>query len=235
MSDTMGSRYDLNSFIQASVQKDLNQGVFELESDRMLEINLAGGMIWTKLGAMVAYRGNMKFTREGMLDHGLGNLLKKMVSAEGARLTKVEGTGKLYVADYGKKITILRLQNQAICVNANDILAFEPTLKNEIKMMRKIAGMMAGGLFNVQLSGTGMVAITTHHDPMTLIVKPGNPVCTDPNATVAWSANLTPNFKTDISLKTFFGRGSGESFQMQFEGDGFVVVQPYEEFYGASS
>ncbi len=76
-----------------------------------------------------------------------------------------------------------------------------------------------------------MIAITTHHDPLTLRVLPGKPVCTDPNATVAWSGNLTPNFKTDISLKTFFGRGSGESIQMKFEGDGFVVIQPYEEVY----
>ena len=45
------------------------------------------------------------------------------------------------------------------------------------------------------------------------------------------SGNLTPEFKKDISLKTFFGRGSGESIQMQFQGDGFVVVQPYEEVY----
>ena len=40
---------------------------------------------------------------------------------------------------------------------------------------------------------------------------------------------MTPEFKTDISLKTFFGRGSGESIQMMFNGDGFVVIQPYEE------
>ena len=235
MSDSFGARYDLEAFVQATAQKDRNEGVFELESDRMLEVNLKNSMVWTKLGAMVAYRGNLKFTREGVLEQGIGNLLKKMVSAEGARLTKVEGTGKLYAADYGKKVTIIQLRNQGLVVNANDVLAFEPTLTNKIVMMRKIAGMMAGGLFNIQLSGTGLVAITTHYNPLVLIVKPGDPVCTDPNATVAWSANLSPNFKTDISLRTFFGRGSGETFQMQFEGNGFVVIQPYEEFYGASS
>ena len=77
-----------------------------------------------------------------------------------------------------------------------------------------------------------MLAIGTHHDPLTLRVRPGEPVFTDPNATVAWSGNLTPGFKTDMSLKTFVGRGSGESFQMQFDatqGEGWVVVQPYEE------
>jgi uncharacterized protein (AIM24 family) len=235
MSQQFGARYELDTFIQASEQKDLNQGVFELESERMLEVNLNNSRVWTKLGAMVAYRGNLKFTREGIFEQGIGNLLKKMISTEGARLTKVEGTGKLYAADQGKKITILQLRNQSITVNANDVLAFEPTLTNKIVLMRRIASMMAGGLFNIQLSGTGLLAITTHFDPLTLRVTPGNSVCTDPNATVAWSSNLSPNFKTDFQLKTLFGRGSGETFQMQFEGNGFVIIQPFEEFYGASS
>ena len=61
-------------------------------------------------------------------------------------------------------------------------------------------------------------------------------VGTDPNATVAWSAGLTPEFKTDINLKTFLGRESGETFQMKFVGEGYVVVQPYEEIaYAAAS
>ncbi len=222
------SRYSLEEFVNQTAQQDLNQGTFELESDRMLEVNLAG-LVWMKMGAMISYRGQIKFTREGVLEHGIGNLLKKAVSGEGARLTKAEGSGKMYLADRGKKISIIQLAGEAICVNGNDILAFESTVKNEIKLMRRVAGMMAGGLFNYRLSGQGLIAITSHYNPMTLRVTPGNPVFTDPNATIAWSANLNPDFKTDISLKTFLGRGSGESFQMRFEGDGFVVVQPYEE------
>ena len=48
---------------------------------------------------------------------------------------------------------------------------------------------------------------------------------------VAWSGHLQPTLKTDVTMKSFFGRGSGESIQMCFEGDGWVVVQPYEEVY----
>jgi len=98
-------------------------------------------------------------------------------------------------------------------------------------MLKKVAGIMAGGLFNVKLEGTGMIAITTHYDPLTLNVTPDRPVFTDPNATVAWSGSLSPDIKTDVSFKTLVGRGSGESLQMAFRGDGFVVVQPYEEVY----
>jgi uncharacterized protein (AIM24 family) len=110
-------------------------------------------------------------------------------------------------------------------------LAFEDGIQWDIKMMRRISAMLAGGLFNVKLEGSGMIAITTHYDPVTLLVSPGKPVVTDPNATVAWSGNLQPEFKTDVSVKTFFGRGSGESIQMRFQGEGFVVVQPFEEVY----
>jgi uncharacterized protein (AIM24 family) len=118
-----------------------------------------------------------------------------------------------------------------IFVNGNDVLAFEPTLKWDVQVMRKGAGMLAGGLFNMRFTGAGMLAITTHFDPLALEVRPGQPVFTDPNATVAWSASLTPSINMDVSIGTFLGRGSGESIQLKFEGQGFVVIQPKEELY----
>lgn len=222
------SRYTIADFVAKTTQRDLGQGLFELERDRMLEVNL-NGEIWTKTGSMIAYLGDVKFTREGILEQGLGAMFKKAISGEGTRLTKATGRGKVYLADSGKKVSILQLQNESIFVNGNDVLAFEMSLTSEIKMMKKVAAMVSGGLFNVRLSGSGMLAITSHYDPLTLRVTPQQPVCTDPNATIAWSGNLQPELKTDISLKTFFGRGSGESLQMLFKGDGFVVVQPFEE------
>jgi uncharacterized protein (AIM24 family) len=98
-------------------------------------------------------------------------------------------------------------------------------------MMRKVSGMVSGGLFNMRLQGNGVVAITSHYEPLTLAVTPDQPVFTDPNATVAWSGTLSPDMVTDISLGTLFGRGSGESVQLKFAGQGWVVVQPYEEVY----
>ena len=222
------ARYTLEEFVQSTRQQERGEGLFELESPRLLEVNL-DGMVWIKAGAMVAYVGDVKFTREGILEKGFGKFLKKAVSGEGARLTKAEGRGRVYLADEGKKIRIINLLDESIYVNGNDLMALEQSIDWDIKMMKKMTAMLAGGLFNVRLAGTGMIAITTHYEPMTLAVRPGQPVVTDPNATVAWSGNLTPQFKTDISLKTFFGRGSGESIQMQFEGEGFVVIQPYEE------
>jgi uncharacterized protein (AIM24 family) len=202
---------------------------FQLESSRMLEVNLTGDHIWTKLGTMVAYRGGLKFERERAFERGLGMALKRFFTGEASPLMKVTGRGALYIADSGKHITLLKLQNESLFVNGNDLLAFEPKLQWDIRMIRRIAGMLAGGLFCVQLSGSGVVAICSHGDPMTLHTSSGAPVSTDPNATIAWSGNMFPDLKTDVSLRTFLGRGSGESLQMHFNGDGFVIVQPYEE------
>jgi uncharacterized protein (AIM24 family) len=224
------NRYSIEAFVNKTKDRDLQQGLFELESARMLDINL-NGEVWIKMGSMVAYTGQVKFERERILEQGIGNFLKKAVSAEGGRLTRATGNGSVFCADSGKKITILQLDNEAIFVNGNDLLAFEMSLQYEIKMMRKVTAIMAGGLFNIRLQGTGMIAVTSHYDPMTLLVTPSQSVTTDPNATVLWSGNLQPELKTDIQLKSFFGRGSGESVQMEFHGDGFVVVQPYEEVY----
>lgn len=223
-------RYSIEEFIAQTRQKDHGQGSFELETERILELNL-DGMMWTKMGSMISYRGDVKFTREKMLEQGLGQLLKKTITGEGTRLTKVEGRGQVYLADAGKKVTVLNLNNETVFVNGNDLLAFEPSIDYKVKMMKKMSSMLAGGLFNVRLQGTGMVAFTTHYDPITLVVTPDMPVVTDPNATVAWSGSLEPRIRTDVSIKTFFGRGSGESIQTEFNGNGFVVIQPFEEVY----
>jgi uncharacterized protein (AIM24 family) len=222
------ARYTLNEFVNGTAQKDRGEGLFELETKRLLEINL-NGMVWIKIGSMVAYTGNIRFIREGMLEHGVDKFFKKALTGEGVHLAKAEGAGKLYVADSGKQVSIINLQNESIYVNGNDVLAFEPSIKWDIKMMRRVSSMLAGGLFNVRLEGTGMVAITTYGEPVTLRVTPDRPVITDPNATVAWSGNLVPELRTDITLRTFIGRGGGETMQSVYTGDGFVVIQPYEE------
>jgi uncharacterized protein (AIM24 family) len=222
--------FTIEEFVEATAQRDEAAGVFELENAYTLEVNMER-RVWAKAGSMIGYTGAVKFTREGMTEHGVGKMLKKMVTGEGATLMKIEGRGRVYLADRGKRIAVLQLQEDSIVINGNDLLAFEEGLDWDITMMRKVAGMLSGGLFNIRLSGTGLVAFTTHYEPITLKVNRSFSVCTDPNATVAWSSSLEPNIKTDVSLKTIVGRGSGESIQLEFRGDGWVVLQPYEEVY----
>src|SRR5690349_14851356 len=140
------SAQSLHEFVSRTAERPERAGLFELEGERILELNL-NGRVWTKMGSMVAYTGSIKFTREGMLEHGLGKFLKKTFTGEGIRLTKAEGAGRLYLADSGKKVTVLDLGGQSLFVNGNDVLAFQDSVTWDIKMMRRVAGMLAGGLF----------------------------------------------------------------------------------------
>ncbi len=221
---TMAKKYSVEEFVNNTNPKGGNE-FFEQESDRIMAINLSDNLAWMKKGAMIAYTGDVKFTMESLFEHGVGNFVKNLITQEKGSLVKAEGKGKVYIADSGKKISILNMQNESLIVDGNNLLAFEPSLKWETKL-QKLTAMMAGGLTNIKIEGSGMVAISTYYDPLTLRVTPGNPVMTDPTATVAWSGNLQPTFKADMNLKTLIGRGSGDTVQMKFEGDGFVIVQP---------
>ena len=223
-------KYTIAEFVRQTSERNTENNFFELESPQTLEINLDGA-VWVKLGSMIGYYGNVTFKRQGLREQGISMVFKKMVSGEGVSLMKADGKGKIYLADNGKKVRILQLNEESIFVNGNDILAIENSLSYDITMMKSVAGVVGGGLFNVRVSGSGHLALTTHGDPVTLLVTPDKPLCTDANATVAWDGNLSPNIKTDLSFKNLIGRGTGEGIQLVFSGTGWVVLQPFEETY----
>lgn len=220
-----GVALSLTEFAEKHAQQ-AGSAQWQLEGPRCLEVNLADSTVRIKVGAMVAYRGDLKFERAG--SGGVGKFMKAAFTNESGRSTEVKGTGQLYLADSAKEISVLRLAGETLFVNSSDLLAYSSELDWDIDVI-KGAGIVAGGLFTFKISGSGYAAISTHGDPLVLRVASGQPVFTDPDATVAWSDGLKVGIKVDASLKTFTGRASGETYQMQFEGDGFVVVQPFEE------
>jgi len=216
---------ELDDFVRTNATTDEGEQ-FDLENSKLLDIAV-NGSVTTKAGAMVAYQGELSCTGSSNAEGGIGGFIKSKGTSEGSPVMTVEGNGHLYVADQGKKIQLLSLgSNESISVNGEDVLAFENSVDYEISTIGSLAGAAAGGLTNVFLTGPGTVAITTHGEP--LVLEP--PVKTDPEATVAWSSNLSPGINANRSLKDAIGTSSGETYQMDFTGrDGFVVVQPYEE------
>ena len=78
------------------------------------------------------------------------------------------------------------------------------------------AGRLSGGLFNVVLEGTGKVAVTSAGEPV--LLDTSTQTFADPESAIAWSGGVSTSVKSDVSFKTFTGRGSGESFQVAFQG-----------------
>jgi uncharacterized protein (AIM24 family) len=198
---------------------------FQTQGSKMLKVQLSGETIEAKLGSMVAYQGDVKFEHAG--SGGLKRMAKKAMTGEGAELMKISGTGEVFLADLAQEIQLLELNNEAITVNGANLLAFDADIDWDIKKVEGVSGFMGGGLYNTHLSGSGYVAVLSDGPPV-LIEVDGDGVVADPQAAITWSEGVKTSVKTDINLKTFIGRGSGESVQMAFSGSGWVLIQPSE-------
>src|SRR4051812_18152882 len=205
---------------------------FQLQGSKMLKVKLADETIQAKLGSMVAYQGDVKFEHAG--SGGLKRMAKKAVTGEGAELMKVSGSGEVFLADLAQEIQLVKLSDEAITVNGTNLLAFDADIDWDIKKVEGVSGMLGGGLFNTHLSGSGYVAVLTDGTPVMLEVD-GESTFADPQAAVTWSSDLKTGVKTSVSMKNLIGRGSGESFQMSFEGKGWVLIQPSEGRVAAAS
>jgi uncharacterized protein (AIM24 family) len=198
---------------------------FQLQGSKMLKVKLADETIQAKLGSMVAYQGDVEFEHAG--SGGLKRMAKKAVTGEGAELMKISGSGEVFLADLAQEIQLVKLSDEAITVNGANLLAFDADIDWDIKKVEGVSGFMGGGLFNTHLSGSGYVAMLSDGPPV-LLELDGTETFADPQAAITWSEGVKTSVKTDINLKTFIGRGSGESVQMAFSGSGWVLIQPSE-------
>jgi uncharacterized protein (AIM24 family) len=207
-------------------QETQSQEAFALQNSKLLKVRLEAVTIQAKLGSMVAYQGDVSFEHAG--SGGMGRMLKKAVTGEGTQLMKMSGTGEVFLADTAQDVHLIKLENDAITCNGANVLAFDAGIDWDIqKVQGGMAGAMAGGLFNMGLSGTGWVAVISDGPPV-LLNTGDAPTFADPQAAITWSSGVSTSMKTDVKLKNFIGRGSGESVQMAFQGAGWVLVQPSE-------
>jgi uncharacterized protein (AIM24 family) len=219
---------------------------FSLQNSQLLRVALGPDVLAVK-GAMVAYQGQIAFQHEK--SGSMGKLLKKVLSSEDMPLMRVSGQGEVFFANEAGYVYLLELGAEGgtqrgaqggaegggqsggpgvdgISVNGRNLLAFDAALSWDINRVRG-AGMMAGGLFNTTVSGSGTVALCTVGKPVVLDCSQ-QPTYVDVQACVAWSANLVPQVVSSMNMRSLLRGGSGEAFQYAFHGPGFVVVQPSE-------
>jgi uncharacterized protein (AIM24 family) len=143
---------------------------------------------------------------------------------------KCSGDGLLYLADYGADVVVINLQNDSLSVNGTNLLAFDAHLQWGVEKVKGLAKFAGQGLFNVEIAGTGWVALTSRGTPIVVDCGRGeDETYVDPDALVAWSPALKVKGKRSFKASSLIGRGSGEAFQMAFSGQGIVVVQPSED------
>ena len=205
-------------------EKEVSES-FSLQNSKLLKVELSGATVQAKLGSMVAHQGDVKFEHAG--SGGMSRFVKKAMTGEGTDLMKVSGSGEVFLAHLAQDIQLLKLENEAITANGANVLAFEDGIDWDIKRVEGASGMLGGGLYNMHLEGSGYVAIISDGPPL-LIEVSGESTFADPQSAITWSAGLTSSVKADVNMKTLIGRGSGETFQISFSGQGWALVQPSE-------
>nr|WP_155073791.1 AIM24 family protein [Streptomyces taklimakanensis] len=194
----------------------------------MVKIAMAGGQdVFARTGSMIAYEGFVQYEPN---PPAVRQLASQWLTGEGAPLMKCSGDGVLYLADYGADVVCLNLADEALSVNGTNLLAFDAHLQWGVERVKGLAKFAGQGLFNVGISGTGWVALTSRGTPVVVDCGRGeDETYVDPDALVAWSSGLKVKNKRTMKASALIGRGSGEAYQIAFSGQGFVVVQPSED------
>ncbi|MCQ0023775.1 AIM24 family protein [Streptomyces somaliensis DSM 40738] len=200
----------------------------ENHGNAMLKVAMATGQdLFARTGSVVAYEGFVQYEPN---PPAVRQAAASWVTGEGAPLMKCSGDGLLYLADYGADVVVVHLDNDALSVNGTNVLAFDAHLQWGVERVKGMAKFAGQGLWNVQIAGTGWVALTSRGTPVVVDCGRGDDeTYVDPDALVAWSPALKVKGKRSFKASSLIGRGSGEAYQMAFSGQGIVVVQPSED------
>ncbi|SCK55158.1 AIM24 family protein [Streptomyces sp. WMMB 322] len=208
-------------------------------SSKMVEAQVQPGQrLFSQRGAMIAYKGDVRFTPNMQGGQGgVMSMIGRRVANEATPLMTVEGSGTVMFGHGGHHVEVIQLDGDTLCVEADRLLAFDGTLEqgtlflgSDGGVMGMVRGQVTGqGLFTTTLKGKGSVAVMAHGGVIQLPVTPDRPVHVDPQAYVAHHGDVRNKLSTALGWRDMVGRGSGEAFQLELSGNGAVFVQASEE------
>lgn len=135
-----------------------HENLFSLQDARTLRIQV-GSTVWI--------RGTMLVWKDGTLElfparqrAGKADLLLGSARALKRELMQVRGRGQLLLADAGKRIRLVRLFKQPLWLNANELVAFDPTVSVQVNLLQSLSSWVASPQVRVELRGEGMLALS---------------------------------------------------------------------------
>uniref|UniRef100_UPI0018E5812E AIM24 family protein n=1 Tax=Streptomyces triticisoli TaxID=2182797 RepID=UPI0018E5812E len=198
-----------------------------LQNSKLIRADLGTGgqPVLARQGSMVLYQGKVDFSYKGA---GFAGRITGNVTGQEVQLMRCTGQGQVFFAEDSTHLHPVELQGDALCVSAENVLAFDESLQYEIRRIEG-HGIPGGALFTMQFQGTGTIVVKTHGTPVVLPVTPTTFV--DSNAVVAWSAAAQVIVSSQVRMRrNAYPGDTGEGVNLQFRAapGNFVVVQPYE-------
>ncbi|MGV9841143.1 TerD family protein [Streptomyces fungicidicus] len=189
------------------------------------DLGIGGQPVLARQGSMVLYQGKVDFSYKGA---GFSGRIVGNATGQEMQLMRCTGQGQVFFAEDSTMLHPIELQGDAVCVSAENVLAFDEGLQYEVRRIEG-HGIPGGALFTMQFQGTGTIVVKTHGTPVVLPVTPTT--FADCNAVVAWSAASQVVVSSQVRMRrNSYPGDTGESVNLQFRGapGNFIVVQPYE-------
>jgi len=199
---------------------------------RQLVCDVSRSDITIQSGAMQWMVGDVSATT-GI--KGVGDLIGKAfrgkVTNESAIKPAYTGTGKLVLEPTYKHILLIDVDdwNGSIVIEDGLFLACDSELNHKAVMKSNLSSIAMGGegLFNLGLSGGGIVALESYvpREELIEIELENDELKIDGNMAIAWSGSL--EFSVTRSGKTLVGSAaSGEGLVNVYRGTGKVLMAP---------
>ncbi len=213
----------MTEFYMSKMGVHRRQVAIELDGSNSAIIQ-AGAMQWTagKIEATTGVKG---------VGDLLGKMVKGAVTKESAVKPEYVGNGWLVLEPTYKYIILVDVASWGTGITIEDGLfyACSGTVKNSVVSRKNPSSAALGGegLFNLSLSGSGIVALESNVPYKELIeVELNNDTLKiDGDLAVCWSSNL--DFTVEKSTKTILGSAvSGEGLVIVYRGTGKVLMSP---------
>ncbi|MCX5073319.1 AIM24 family protein [Streptomyces sp. NPDC060334] len=201
---------------------------FRLQGSKVLAVDLTGDAVKAKNGSMVAYDGQMAFKKMSGGGEGLRGMVTRRLTGEQMTVMEVQGQGTCFFADRASEINLVSLRGEKLHVEAGNLLCTDAGLRTGTTFTGLRGATTGNGLFTTTVEGSGQAAIMSDGPAVVLRVSAQYPLSVDPGAYVAHTGDLRQSFQSGVNFRTLIGEGSGEAFQIRFEGEGLVYVQPSE-------
>ncbi|MGW0607630.1 TerD family protein [Streptomyces sp. NPDC002640] len=190
-----------------------------------VDLSVGGQPVLARQGSMVLYQGKVEFGYKGA---GFSGRIVGNATGQEMQLMRCTGYGQVFLAENAAHLHTVELQGDALCVSAENVLAFDESLQYEVRRVEG-HGIPGGALFTMQFQGVGTLVLKTQGVPVVLPVTPTT--FADANAVVAWSAASQVIVSSQVRMRrNAYPGDTGESVNLQFRGapGNFIVVQPYE-------
>jgi uncharacterized protein (TIGR00266 family) len=182
--------------------------------------------ISAEAGAMVSMSANVELQSE--MKGGLFGALKRAVAGESAfvsTFTARGGAGEVTLAPgMPGDIVGIDMNNQAFMVQASSYLAGDTSLQVETKFGGAKSWLGGEGLFVLQVSGTGLLLISSFGAIHRRYLQSGERYVVDTGHLVAWEGHM--QYQLRKATRSFFRSFlSGEGLVAEFVGPGEILIQ----------